>query len=132
MMTLRWSDEDMAEVPNVAALKELLDGILRDADSGEPRFIELHNPPHGYMHLGVGASYTVLSYMAEEDTGPYFVTVAKSGRLDGVPDLVEFDYGGDASEFPGSSAVPLRDGVAAFLEFAETGERSASVGWQPV
>jgi len=130
-MTLRWSEDGVAEVADVAELERVLNRVREELGSGSaaPRFVELHNPPHGFMHLGIGAPYTVLSYMAEHEAGPYYVSRGEPGRLADVPEIVAFDYGGHESEFPAASAVTFDEGLSAFLEFAATGRRSTKVGW---
>src|SRR5436309_14919768 len=96
VMTLRWSEDCVADVADVAELERVLNRVREELGSGSaaPRFVELHNPPHGFMHLGIGAPYTVLSYMAEHEAGPYYVSRGEPGRLADVPEIVAFDYGG--------------------------------------
>lgn len=78
------------------------------------------------LSIGLGRSAAVLSYVRGDKEPPYHISVGGS-ELTGV---ISFSFGGELSEFPLRSAVPLSHAFVAMRHFCETGERSTDVEWE--
>lgn len=121
-----WGEGHAATVDSVQGLDALLDRLQSEAEA-EPFMAEVSTSA-GSLSLGLGATATVLSWVAADGEPPYYC----SRGDDAAEGVFVFRYAGSWSEFPASFAIAYEAGRAALREFLLSGQRPANAAWTEV
>ena len=78
-----------------------------------------------FFAIGLGAQDSCAMYWESVDP-PYF----QSRGDQPASETIDFAYGGQESEFPGTVRIEREAALAALSEFIETGKRPACVEWE--
>jgi Immunity protein Imm1 len=123
--TLNWGENEVA-VGSVQELDALLDRLTVEAEQDTPFMVALSREDESTLSIGLGRPESVASYVPGSLEPPYLVSRGK-GDGDGP---VEFFFGGQMTEFPPTSAVPVEAARDALRVFFETGELSPDLDWE--
>jgi hypothetical protein len=124
---LEWGEGNTREVNSAQDLQNAIEQLEAEARA-RPFMVELFVDDHGSLCIGLGRSKSVVNFTSVDGNPPYFQSV---GSPDEDEDI-DFFYGGDWSDFPGSSAIPIDDARRAMIMFFETGVRPSTIRWQEV
>jgi Immunity protein Imm1 len=106
-------------------LDALLDRLTAEAEADLPFTVALARGDGSTLSIGLGRPYSVLDYVHGSHDPPYFIS-----RGDGEGrDPIAFVFGGEMTEFPPWSAIPVDDARKALRVFFETGELSPEIDW---
>ena len=123
--TLNWGENEVV-VSSVQELDALLDSLTVEAEQDTPFMVALSREDESTLSIGLGRPESVASYVPGSLDPPYLVSRGK-GEGDGP---VEFFFGGQMTEFPPTSAVPVEAARDALRVFFETGELSPNLDWE--
>jgi len=97
--------------------------------------IEEHKPPtrmlvgfttdSGHFFVGLGAADSCAMFWESADP-PYF----QSKGTHAVEERIDFAYGGQETELPGTVRISRESAFAGLEEFIETGRRPACIEWE--
>ena len=127
MFNMSW-DNCVKKVESLDDVEHLLDGIHRNAFSGDAPLVTIECRPGGdSLTVGLGRDISILSYVPGDNSPPYLLSV---GDLRGEEVMV-FRFMGDRSEFPLKNGIPIAVARTALHYFCSTGKLSESVHWEP-
>ena len=120
-MIVRWGGEEEREVSSLDELEGLLDAIDRE---GTAILVELEHDTGSSLAVGVGYRESVLSF--GDGQGNFYTSVGDKRRRDPG---VEFQFGGQESEFYSAMLIPCTDARAAARTFFVGGGMPNNVTW---
>lgn len=123
---VQWSDWNTTHERSISSSKaaeELIAEIQRTAEI--PALVEFFNNHGTSFGMGVGRSFTVLTYQASISP-PYFVSLGDKNATG----TEWFCYGNEESEYLAKSLVAFDLGLQALREFVETGKQPLMVSWE--
>lgn len=126
-----WSGVDCpVGVASSEDLEELLLNIdARARTAGRPEMVQLKILITGsYLMVGLGAHVSVLSYVSGSQMPPYWVSDS-GGDESGV---LEYEFGGQPSEFDARSGIETAMAIRACREFCGYGDLPDNVAWEEV
>jgi hypothetical protein len=116
----------VAGIVTVEQLDKELDRITAEAESSaRPYMVNLISAGGRVLGVGLGADYSVASWIDEDSEHPYLLS---GGNLD-VARPLEFFYGNQWSEFPPSGAIDVESARAAMREFLRTDALPRALKW---
>ncbi len=131
MATLTWRMDESEDVTSTAQLQALLAALRQEADAGgRPFTVDLTLDNGDSLSAGLGLPASVMNCVGASGNPPYYVSEGDGTAWDA--EVIEFDYGGEMTEYPGEAAVPTDVAVDGLLSFFESGERPGSIRWREV
>jgi len=121
---LAWGEDGAAGVESVDDLDRHLDDLTERARE-KPFLAELALANGDSLAIGLGRDESILSWIQGSHDPPYYVSQGDP-EAEGV---VVFNYGGQWSEFPKWSLVPIAEAREAMRHFVRTGHRPTNVAW---
>jgi hypothetical protein len=126
MTKLIWGEGEEAAVVDVDELDALLDRLTLEAEHGRPFIAELVADDGSTLSIGLGRPLTVVNYVPASLDPPYFQSMGRNGS----DDALVFLYGGEWSEYPPRSAVPMEQARRAMRQFFKTQSLPDAVEWE--
>jgi hypothetical protein len=127
MWKVQWSDSDWRLVSSLAELDATLDAIHAEAASSYPRLIQIASPDGSVMHIGLGLSESVLTYVPPEK----WPSLTSRGNLHSSEDETILFYMGDCDcEMPATYAIPIDVARRAVDSYVESGRLLDDVRWE--
>ncbi len=114
-------------------LDEWLDRLSRQAQATEPFIVELIEPQHGALGMGLGGSSSVLAFNGASGLPPYYLSAGEDEFPADTPaSTVAYYYQGEWTEFSKASLVPIEAARQAMRIFLESGRRPDNIRWDEV
>jgi hypothetical protein len=126
MFTIEWSQHQQ-KAASIQDVERILDKLHADFAREDPQLVTVElNETGESLAIGLGRDRSVLNYMSGNKNPPYFTSI---GELE-ADASIEFQFGGEWSEFPIRSSVPVSIARQAMRHFCATGKLSTAVQWE--
>jgi hypothetical protein len=115
-----WALEQKTEVSTPNELRPLLRQLQEQAARSADPFSVIVTLDNGdSLTAGFGRPVSVLNYMNGSHTPPYYQSFSDERLWE--DEIIEFEFGGELTEYPGEAAVPIEEAAEALVHFMETG-----------
>jgi hypothetical protein len=111
-------------------LDALLDQLTTEA-AKRPFMVELFGRRGAALSIGLGRAISIANFTSSNGRAPYFQSDGEHTTEEEEDPLVFF-YGGDWSEFPASSGIPVPDAREALRRFFRSGALPDNLHWREV
>jgi len=129
-ITIREGAPEVVANDSATLLRLLAEAAAEAVKRQRLSIVDARSESGDILSLVVGGGETVLGFTRADDSPPYF---ASRGVSDSVEPLfacyLHFEH---HTEFPRHAVIPQELGLAAALQFLQTGERPSCVQWQEV
>jgi hypothetical protein len=126
MFTITWNQHEQ-QATSINDVDRVLDGLHAEFAGRDPHLVTVElNETGDSLAIGLGRDRSVLNYVAGSKDPPYFTSV---GALQ-ADEPIAFLFGGEWSEFPLRSSVPISVARQAMRHFCATGKLMPVVQWE--
>ncbi len=116
-----------AEANSSDELADQLESLSTEALANPPFMVDLISEDGSSLSIGLGRGISVAAFSSAEGNPPYYVSL---GSFTDMPETIVYYGGGQWTEFPGVSAVPLDDALDATRRFQATGRLPDNLKWR--
>jgi hypothetical protein len=129
-VTIRQGKPAVVANDSAALLSLIAEAASESEKVGRACIIDAVSERGDVLSLVVGGTETVLGFTPADNEPPYFASRGQSSSIEPLfTCYLHFEH---HTEFPRHAVIPYELGLAAALQFLQTGERPSIVQWQEV